>query len=303
MIKNTTVSGPKCPSCGGKKMISDETTGELCCGRCGFVITDKILDTGAEWRSFSNDESSRARTGAGTSLTIHDMGLSTIIGKANKDATGKPLSSGVKSSIERLRTWDSRSQANSSADRNLRQALNEMDKLKDKLALTSAVIEKAAYIYRKAMERKLVRGRSIQGLVAACIYAACRNTETPRTLDDVANGINIRRKEVARGYRLIFRELDLKMPVVDPVKGVSRIASIAELSEKCKRKAIKILNQAKKAGIVAGKDPMGIAAAALYLSCISIGETKSQKEISIASGVTEVTIRNRCAGLRKMLND
>ena len=303
MLKNTTVSGPKCPSCGGRKMISDENTGELCCGKCGFVITDKISDTGAEWRSFSNDESNRARTGAGTSLTIHDMGLSTIIGKANKDATGKPLSSGVKSSIERLRTWDSRSQANSSADRNLRQALNEMDKLKDKLALTSAVIEKAAYIYRKAMERKLVRGRSIQGLVAACIYAACRNTETPRTLDDVANGINIRRKEVARGYRLIFRELDLKMPVVDPVKGVSRIASIAELSEKCKRKAIKILNQAKKVGIVAGKDPMGIAAAALYLACISIGETKSQKDISIASGVTEVTIRNRCAGLRKMLND
>ena len=284
-------------------MISDENTGELCCGKCGFVITDKISDTGAEWRSFANDENNRSRTGAGTSLTIHDMGLSTIIGKANKDATGKPLSSGVKSSIERLRTWDSRSQANTSADRNLRQALNEMDKLKDKLALTSAVIEKAAYIYRKAMERKLVRGRSIQGLVAACIYAACRNTETPRTLDDVAKGINIRRKEVARGYRLIFRELNLKMPVVDPVKGVSRIASIAELSEKCKRKAVEILNQAKKLGIVAGKDPMGIAAAALYLSCISIGETKSQKEISIASGVTEVTIRNRCAGLRKMLND
>jgi len=303
MLKNTTVSGPKCPSCGGRKMISDETTGELCCGKCGFVITDKISDTGAEWRSFSNDESNRARTGAGTSLTIHDMGLSTIIGKANKDSTGKPLSSGVKSSIERLRTWDSRSQANSSADRNLRQALNEMDKLKDKLALTNAVIEKAAYIYRKAMERKLVRGRSIQGLVAACIYASCRNTETPRTLDDVAKGINIRRKEVARGYRLIFRELELKMPVVDPVKGVSRIASIAELSEKCKRKAIKILNQAKKMGIVSGKDPMGIAAAALYLACISIGETKSQKDISIASGVTEVTIRNRCAGLRKMLID
>ena len=303
MLKNTTVSGPKCPSCGGRKMISDETTGELCCGKCGFVITDKISDTGAEWRSFSNDENDRARTGAGTSLTIHDMGLSTIIGKANKDSTGKPLSSGVKSSIERLRTWDSRSQANSSADRNLRQALNEMDKLKDKLALTNAVIEKAAYIYRKAMERKLVRGRSIQGLVAACIYASCRNTETPRTLDDVAKGINIRRKEVARGYRLIFRELELKMPVVDPVKGVSRIASIAELSEKCKRKAIQILNQAKKMGIVSGKDPMGIAAAALYLACISIGETKSQKDISIASGVTEVTIRNRCAGLRKMLID
>jgi transcription initiation factor TFIIB len=303
MLKNSMITGPKCPSCGYKKIVTDQNTGELFCGKCGFVVTEKISDTGAEWRSFSNDESNRTRVGAGTSLTMHDMGLSTIIGKANKDATGKPLSSGVKSSIERLRTWDSRSQAHSSADRNLRQALNEMDKLKDKLALTNAVIEKAAYIYRKAMERKLVRGRSIQGLVAACLYASCRNTETPRTLDDIAKGINIRRKDVARCYRLILRELDLKMPVVDPVKGVSRIASIAGLSEKSKRKAIVILNEAKKEGIVAGKDPMGIAAAALYLACISIGESKSQKEISIASGVTEVTIRNRCAGLRKMLND
>ncbi len=303
MLKNPMITGPKCPSCGGKKIVSDQDTGELFCGKCGFVITDKITDTGAEWRSFANDDSNRARTGAGTSLTMHDRGLSTVIGAANKDATGKPLSASVKSSIERLRTWDSRSQAHSSADRNLRQALNEMGKLKDKLALTNAVIEKAAYIYRKAMEKKLVRGRSIQGLVAACLYAACRTTETPRTLDDIANGINIRRKDVARCYRLIYRELELKMPVVDPVKGVSRIASIAGLGEKTKRKAILILDEAKRQYITAGKDPMGIAAAALYLACISTGETKSQKEISNASGVTEVTIRNRCAGLRKMLND
>jgi len=303
MLKNSIIAGPKCPSCGDKKMVTDQTTGELFCGNCGLVVTDKIADTGAEWRSFSNDEGNKTRVGAGTSLTMHDMGLSTVIGAANKDATGKPLSSSVKSSIERLRTWDSRSQAHSSADRNLRQALNEMDKLKDKLALTDAVIEKAAYIYRKAMEKKLVRGRSIQGLVAACLYASCRNTETPRTLDDIAKGINIRRKDVARCYRLIFRELELKMPVVDPVKGISRIASIADLSEKSKRKAVSILNQAKELGMVAGKDPMGIAAAALYLACISTGEVKSQKDISTASGVTEVTIRNRCAGLRKMLQN
>ena len=295
------VSGPRCPSCGDKKIVTDQNTGELFCGKCGMVVTDKVSETGAEWRSFANDESNRARTGAGTSLTMHDMGLSTIIGTQNKDSTGKPLSSAMKSSIERLRTWDSRTQAHSSADRNLRQALNDMDKLKDKLALTDAVVEKAAYIYRKAMEKKLVRGRSIQGLVAACLYASCRNTETPRTLDDIANGINIRRKDVARCYRLIYRELELKMPVVDPVKGVARIASIAKLTEKSKRKAVVILEKAKKLGIVAGKDPMGIAAAALYLACISVGETKSQKEISIASGVTEVTIRNRCAGLRKMI--
>ncbi len=301
MLKNMNQPGPKCPSCGDKKMVTDQDTGELCCGKCGLVVTEKVSETGAEWRSFANDETNRTRVGAGTSLTMHDMGLSTIIGTQNKDSTGKPLTSAMKSSIERLRTWDSRTQAHSSAERNLRQALNDMDKLKDKLALSDAVIEKAAYIYRKAMEKKLVRGRSIQGLVAACLYASCRNTETPRTLDDIAKGINIRRKDVARCYRLIFRELELKMPVVDPVKGVSRIASIAKLSEKSKRKAVAILERAKKLGIVSGKDPMGIAAAALYLACISTGEVKSQKDISIASGVTEVTIRNRCAGLRKMI--
>ena len=293
----------KCPSCGDRKVVTDQNTGELFCSKCGLVINEKITDTGAEWRSFSNDETTKTRVGAATSLTMHDMGLSTVIGAANKDSTGKPLSAGVKSSIERLRTWDSRTQAHTSSDRNLRQALNEMGKLKDKLALTDVVVEKAAYIYRKAMEKKLVRGRSIHGLVAACLYASCRNTETPRTLDDIANGINIRRKDVARCYRLIYRELELKMPVVDPVKGVSRIASIVKLSEKSKRHAVKILDQAKETGIVAGKDPMGIAAAALYIACIYTGEVKSQKDISMASGVTEVTIRNRCVGLRKMLKE
>ena len=114
-----------------------------------------------------------------------------------------------------------------------------MDKLKDKLSLTDAVIEKAAYIYRKAIEKKLVKGRSIQGLVAACVYAACRDTETPRTLDNVADGINIRRKDVARCYRLVFRELDLKVPVADPINGIPRIASIAGLGEKQNEKQLK----------------------------------------------------------------
>ena len=301
-MDNIPISKQHCPSCTKTKMILDEDKGELFCSFCGYVAPEQIVQDGPEWRSFSNDGSDRSRVGAGTSITMHDMGLSTVIGTQNKDATGKPLDSSMKKSIKRLRTWDSRSQAHTSVERNLRQALSEMDKLQDKISLPSPVIEKAAYIYRKAIEKKLVKGRSIQGLVAACVYAACRNTETPRTLEDVASGINIRRKDVARCYRLIFRELDLKIPVADPVKGVSRIASIAGLGEKTKRKAIELLNKAKKIGIVAGKDPMGIAAAALYLSCISTGGSKTQKEISIASGVTEVTIRNRCAGLRKLLD-
>ena len=288
----------RCPSCNKNELITDDSSGETFCKICGIVVSEGNEASGPEWRSFANDGVDKSRTGAGTSISIHDMGLSTVIGAVNKDATGKPLSSSMKQVFDRIRTWDSRSQAHTSTDKNLRQALSEMDKLKDKLSLTDIVIEKAAYIYRKAMERKLVKGRSIQGLVAACVYAACRDTNTPRTLDNVADGINIRRKDVARCYRLVHRELDLKIPVADPINNIPRIASVLELGEKIKRKAAAILRKAKDAGIVAGKDPTGLAAAALYLACITEGGNKTQKEVSVASGVTEVTIRNRCAGLR-----
>ena len=291
----------RCPSCNKTTLITDDNSGEIVCKTCGIVLAEGSEASGPEWRSFANDGVDKSRTGTGTSITIHDMGLSTVIGAVNKDATGNPLSSAMKQSFDRIRTWDSRSQAHSSTDKNLRQAFSEMDKLKDKLSLTDAVIDKAAYIYRKAIDKKLVKGRSIQGVVAACVYAACRDTETPRTLDNIADGINIRKKDVARCYRLVFRELDLKVPVADPINGIPRIASIAGLGEKTKRKAVEILRKAKRIGMVAGKDPTGLAAAALYLACITEGKNKTQKEISEASGVTEVTIRNRCAGLKVFL--
>ena len=299
MMKSSNLQ--KCPSCNKSSLLVDDDSGELLCSMCGIVVSENRESDGPEWRSFANDGGDKSRVGAGTSITMHDMGLSTMISPTNKDATGKPLSSTMKKSIDRLRTWNTRSQVNSASDKNLRQALSEMDKLKDKLSLTDAVIEKAAYIYRKANEKKLVKGRSIHGLVASCIYAACRDTQTPRTLDDVADGINVRRKDVARCYRLIFRELDLKIPVADPINGVARIASKAGLGEKTKRKAVMLLNKAKKIGMVAGKDPMGLAAAALYLACIADGGNTTQRNISDASGVTEVTIRNRCVGLRPLL--
>ena len=233
---------------------------------------------------------------------MHDRGLATIINPMNRDASGKPLTSAMKSTIERLRTWDSRSKVNASSDKNLRQALSQLATLKDKLSLNDAVIEKASYIYRKALEKGLVRGRSISALIAAALYAACRDTETPRTLKDIAQASNIKRKDIARCYRLLLRELNLKMPVVNPINCISRIASRAGLSEKTKRKATKILQTAEELKISAGKDPMGLAAAALYVACVTLGENKTQRDVAEAAGVTEVTIRNRYKGLKVALN-
>ena len=293
------MENPSCARCGKNSILSDEVTGEQFCGKCGYVIDGKTQESGPEWRSFQKDGGADpARTGAPSSLMIHDMGLSTVINPLNKDASGKPLSTSMKSTIERLRTWDSRSQVHAPVDRNLRQALSDLNKLKDKVAIPANVLEKAAYIYRKALEKKLVRGRSISAMIAASLYAACRDTETPRTLKDVADAGNIKKKDISRCYRILHKELDLKMPVVDPIQCIARIASKLGISEKTKRYAAKVLKTAQEHEESAGKDPMGLAAAALYLSCVKNNEDMTQRDIAEASNVTEVTIRNRYKGLR-----
>jgi transcription initiation factor TFIIB len=289
-----------CSRCGKKSLLTDEVTGERFCGKCGYVISEKVDESGPERRSFSTQGGvDTTRTGSPISLTRHDKGLSTVINPANRDATGKPLSSSMKSTITRLRTWDSRSQSHASADRNLRQALNELDRLKDKLAISSNVLEKAAYIYRKALDKKLVRGRSISALIAASLYAACRDTEIPRTLKDVAEAANVKRKDISRCYRILHQELELKMPVVDSIQCIARISSKLKVTEKTKRYAAKILKETQKRQESSGKDPMGLAAAALYFSCVINGVSITQRDLAEAANVTEVTIRNRFKALKE----
>jgi len=286
-------------SCNESAVITDFETGEIFCSDCGFVLSERIEDSGPEWRSFSYDSPNRMRTGDGTSLAKHDRGLSTIISQTNKDASGKPLSSLMKKTLKQLRIWDMRSQIQAPSDRNFITAFSELNKLKDKLALSNTIMERAAYIYRKVVEINLVRGRTISGMIAATLYAACRDTETPRTLKDVADAANVKRKEIARCYRLLHHELELKMPVVDSIQCIARISSKLKVTEKTKRYAAKILKETQERKESAGKDPMGLAAAALYSSCVQNGVSVSQRDIAEAAGVTEVTIRNRCKALKE----
>ncbi len=293
------ITNTNCLRCGKNSLLTDDVTGEQFCSKCGYVVSEKSNESGPEWRSFTKDGGSNpARAGAPSSLLMHDMGLATVINPSNRDSTGKPLSSSMKNTIERLRTWDSRSQVHEPVDRNLRQALNELTRLKDKIALSPNVLEKAAYLYRKALEKKLVRGRSISAMIAASLYAACRDTETPRTIKDVADAANIKRKDIARCYRLLHYELELKMPVANSIQCISKISSKLELSEKIKRYAIKVLQDAQDSKESAGKDPMGLAATALYVSCLKHGKSITQRSIAEAANVTEVTIRNRFKGLK-----
>jgi len=293
----------KCTVCYDEKTVTDNSTGEVICRSCGTVLAENI-EVSSERRAFTKEEfESRTQTGAPTSLTRHDMGLSTIISRVDKDASGRKIDASMKATMDRLRTWDFRTQAGTPTDRNLMYASNEFNKLKHKLALTDTVIEKAAYTYRKAQQRKLVRGRTMISLVAASLYAACRELDAQRTLKDIATASNIKIKDLARAYRLLLREFDLDIQLPDPAKCVAKISNRLGLSERATRGAAKVLEEIKLCGDSAGKDPMGLAAATLYLISLKNNEVMSQKQLADAAGVTEVTIRNRAKELKKKYSE
>lgn len=281
-------------------LVSDEEHGEVLCGRCGHVIEDKTEEIGAEWRSFEN-QPNRSRTGDGSYLSKHDMGLATIISRTNKDVTGKPLSSSMKNTIDRLRLWDNRSQAYTAGDRNLRQAFSHLLTLKEKLGLSDVIVEKTAYIYRKAHEKKLVRGRPISAFLCASLYAACRDTETPRTIKDIGKESQVKQKQINKCYRVLVEGLGLRMPTIDPIKCVSRVANKVGVSEKTKRDAVAIIKDYEKGGNIAGKSPMVVAATAVYIAVIKNDEGFTQRDVAQAANVTEVAIRNRTGAIRKVV--
>ena len=292
----------KCPECGGKNLVHDYDTGETICGSCGLVLHEQTMDKGPEWRAFTQEEKeSRSRVGVPTSYSVHDKGLSTAIGRVDRDAFGRKLPLSTRLQMWRLRKWQIRSRVHSSVDRNLAQAMAELDRLSDKAYIPAPVKEKAAVIYRKALDKGLVRGRSIAAIAAAALYAACRTTGTPRTLREIGEASFVHKKDVARCYRLLLRELKVQMPIADPLTYISKIAERTGISGRTQGIAIKILHEARKQHAAAGKDPMGLAAAALYIACLQNNEKKTQKDIAEAAGVTEVTVRNRYKSLKRQL--
>ncbi|MBA7585777.1 hypothetical protein ES708_27766 [subsurface metagenome] len=263
------------------------------CNVCGLVLSQKIIDSGPEWRAFSSEEANKkVRVGAPTTLTLHDKGLSTMIGWKNKDAFGKCISPKMKAEVYRLRKWHVRTRTNKSIDRNLAYAMNELDRFSSQLNLSKALKESAAHIYRKMAHKNLIRGRSIEAMLIASIYLSCRLNNIPKTLDDFIEFALVDKKKIARCYRLILIELKINIQVSSPINFIPRFCAELKLSGRTQNRAA-LLKLAKKYHITAGKAPTGLAGAALYVAAIQEGERRTQKEISLAAGVTEATIRNR----------
>ena len=257
-----------------------------------------MIDKGPEWRAFDHEQRDRrARVGAPITNTISDKGLTTTIDWKNQDIYGRKIAQKDMAQWYRLRKLNKRMRVSRRGERNLAFALGELDRQSSALSLPRSVREDAAVIYRKAAKNNLVRGRSIENVVAASVYIACRMCDIPRTLDEIAEMSKSSKKQVGKTYRFLSRKLKIKLKPTSPADYIPRFATNLDLSCEVQSKAIEIINESKKAGLSSGKGPAGVAAAALYVASVFLGERKTQKDVSKVAGVTEVTIRNRCKEL------
>ncbi|MFC7133962.1 MULTISPECIES: transcription initiation factor IIB [Salinibaculum] len=282
-----------CPECNGR-LVSDAEHGETVCEDCGLVVEEDEIDPGPEWRAFdSSERDNKSRVGAPTTNMMHDKGLSTNIGWQNKDAYGRTLSSSQREKMQRLRTWNERFRTRNSKERNLKQALGEIDRMASALGLPENVRETASVIYRRALEEDLLPGRSIEGVATSALYAAARQAGTPRSLDEIAAVSRVDRMELTRTYRYIIRELGLEVQPADPKSYVPRFASSLDLSDEAERQARDLLDAASETGTISGKSPVGLAAAAVYAAALLTNEKVTQSQVSEVANISEVTIRNR----------
>ncbi len=292
----------RCTECNSEHLVRDYERGELLCNDCGMVLEDSFIDQGPEWRAFDSEQDDRrARTGSPMTFLSHDKGLATEISWSNKDYYGKRIPHKNRAQIYRVRKWHQRIRVSNAAERNLSLALQMLNDNGAKLGIPKDIKETAALIYRKAVEKNLIRGRSIESIVCASVYAACRKVNLPRTLDEISKASEVNKKKIGKAYRHLAKELNLNLKPTTPYSYVAQFCSKLELDKQAIVLSEDIVRKSIELGISSGKGPTGVAAASIYIASVVVGKPRTQKEIARVSGVTEVTIRNRYKEISKAL--
>ena len=279
-----------CPECKGNT-ISIQEKGEIVCSQCGLVVNERILDISHSGkRAFTKQEKEkRENTGSPISILLPDMGLSTIIDKTS-----------IKSpDLKRAAKWNSRMTWDK---RNMLIATTELKRIGSNLNLPNHIKKTAIRLYINAFKKKLLRGRSINGMVAACLYFACRESKVPRTLQEILDETSVSAKNIRRCYRTLIRELNLKVPSTDPISLIPRYTAELGLDTDVEKSTVQVLKAFISQYSTSGKDPKGLCAGALYLVSKKKDKRVSQKEIANIIGVTEVTLRSRYKELVSKLN-
>jgi transcription initiation factor TFIIB len=270
-----------CPECGGS-VISLNQIGEIVCSQCGLVLKERGVNLfHSDKRAYTSQEKDqREHTGAPISSLLPDIGLSTVIDRKNiKDPD-----------LKRAVKWNTRI---TWEKRNILIATTELKRICSNLNLPNYIKLEAIKLYKDAYKLKLLRGRSINSMIAASIYLAVRLKKVPRTLQEILDESSENEKDIRRCYRVLIRELNIKSPNTNPSALIPSYAATLKLDSDIEINSTKIVNAFSERFSTSGKDPKGIVAGAIYLACRLKGLELTQKEIAEVVGITEVTLRSR----------
>lgn len=278
----------KCSECGSINLVINSAKAEIYCADCGMVIAENIVDLGPEWRAFDSEQKSkRARTGASMTYRIHDKGLST------------PTAVNKIPGLHLPRAWQVHT--TNAKERTFIFALTEIDRMASAFRLPMNIREAASMLYRKAMKKRLISGRSVESITSALLYISCRQYNVPRTLEEITKVSKVGQKEISRVYRYFLREMNLKVAPASPVDFVPRFCSLLNLGSEIRSKAEEIAKKAEEAELTNGRGPIGIAAAAIYIAAMISGKHCTQNEVSDVAGVSVATIGARYKELSEEL--
>ena len=271
-----------CPECGGRTRAD---SAERVCADCGLVVEADRIDHGPEWRSFDDEDTDPKRTGAPLTRSRHDRGLSTEIGRSTKVKGRK------RRRLARMRTQHNRAQISTKRDRNKVYAYTEIRRLTGVMGLPDSVRDAACALFDSAQEESLLRGRSLEGFAAACVYVACRTADVARTVGEVCAEAKATEDEHRAAFDAMNRELGLPIAPSGPAEYLPRFASDLGCDPAVERRAGELAERAVEEGIANGRNPVGVAAACLYTAARELDAECTQQEAADVADVTPVTVR------------
>ncbi len=290
-----------CRLCGSTRRSRDGQTGEVVCDSCGLVVETHSLVNEPSLRSPEDGPREGRGYGPATSPLLPDKGLYSEIGSPSRDSQGRALSRGSSNRYYHLRKLNHRLRSPRTHQRNLGIALAEVQRLSETLSLSREVRAASVLIYRRALETRATRGKKIVALVAACVYAGCRQCRVPRTLKEVIARSPASRVEVGRAYSALSRELQLKLAPLSPRDYLVRFSQELHLSRPARTRVQQLLERVEGVYPGSGVLPNGILATLIYIACTLEGDLRSQDRVALVAQVTPVTIRNHCKEMLRLL--
>jgi len=290
-----------CPECKAT-VVDDIQNGERICSSCGIVVAEQMVDYGPETKGANLEDKMRlARASGRVTLAQHDMGIATEISMGSTDFSGKKINSSVSNQMQNLRKWQQRVRVTSPRERRLTSVLGKITETCENCNLSKNVAETASMIYRSLDGNNIeVKGKSIVSMTIAVVYMACKQCDVVRSLKEICKEVcapkdeKAKSKLAAKYYRNLVLEIGhVITPTVTMDKYISKIANLSKTDGRVERLALEIAEKTQVHQVTDGKVPNGIAAAYLYIGSILLGQTILQKDVSLVSGITEVTIRNR----------